>query len=165
MRATLAALLLLPSLLQAQDGSSVTLEIPRIERPPRLEEFLGMRTPPDLDGQLARVSDFIQRQPKDNEPASQRTEVYVGCDDANLYTVEIVPGKHQLGPEIPWEIVGIVRDISWSSHRARRGIKRNSAHDDSFVRSRTAGPGDCARRRRDHHRSLPGRVLRAVAEG
>ena len=23
---------------------------------------------------------------------------------------EIVPGKHQLGPEIPWEIVGIVRD-------------------------------------------------------
>ena len=71
-RATLAALLLVPSLLQAQDASLPVLDIPRVERPPRLEEFLDMKTPPEMDGRLARVSDFVH---------------CVGYDDSNLYMV------------------------------------------------------------------------------
>jgi uncharacterized protein DUF5916 len=87
MRATLAVFLLFPSLLFAQTPSPPELVIPRVEHPPRLEEFLNMTAPVELDGRLAKVSDFLQRQPRDNEPATQRTDVYVGYDDANLYTI------------------------------------------------------------------------------
>ncbi len=73
--------------LPAQEAPAFTLTIPRVERPPRLEEFLEMKPPAELEGQLARVTGFVQRQPKDGEPASQRTEVYVGYDDSYLYAI------------------------------------------------------------------------------
>ena len=73
--------------LPAQEAPPVTLDIPRVERPPRFEEFLEMKLPAELEGQLARVTDFVQRQPKDGEAATQRTEVYLGYDDSNLYVV------------------------------------------------------------------------------
>ncbi len=40
-----------------------------------------------LQGKLAKVEGFIQRDPKDGEPASQRTVVYLGYDDNRLYAV------------------------------------------------------------------------------
>ncbi len=36
---------------------------------------------------MARVSGFIQREPRDGEPSSQLTDVYLGYDDKNLYAV------------------------------------------------------------------------------
>ncbi len=71
----------------AQGSVSDTLNIPRLNRPPELAEFLDMRPPADLARQMAMVSDFIQREPSDGEPATQPTEVYVGYDDVNLYAV------------------------------------------------------------------------------
>jgi hypothetical protein len=39
--------------------------------------------------QLARVEGFVQRTPSDGQPSTQRTEVYFGYDDKNLYFIFI----------------------------------------------------------------------------
>ncbi len=44
-------------------------------------------TPRGNSAQLAKVTDFIQQQPSDGKPATQRTDVYLGYDAANLYLV------------------------------------------------------------------------------
>ncbi|MGH9804473.1 MAG: DUF5916 domain-containing protein, partial [Candidatus Acidiferrales bacterium] len=63
------------------------LHIPRVERPPTLEDFAGMRPNGEVDGKLAKVEGLIQRIPRNGQPASQRTEVYLGYDDENLYVI------------------------------------------------------------------------------
>ena len=63
--------------------------IPRVKSPPPLEDFLEMKPSPAWDGKLARIDHFIQRIPSDGEPASQRTEAYLGYDDKNLYAIFI----------------------------------------------------------------------------
>ena len=50
-------------------------------------------TPPLVDGRLddavwreaARVTDFVQRQPLDGAPATERTDVYIAYDSSNIY--------------------------------------------------------------------------------
>lgn len=74
-------------LVASTQTSGEVLHIPRLDRAPRFEEFLQMRPPADLAGQMAMVTGFVQRQPRDGRPASQRTEVYLGYDDLNLYAV------------------------------------------------------------------------------
>ena len=68
-------------------GPRPEIEIPRVQRPPKLEDFLDMKPNREMDGQLAKVEGFKQFSPKDGEPASQPTEVYLGYDDENLYLV------------------------------------------------------------------------------
>ena len=63
--------------------------IPRLSRPPLLEDFLEMKPSPAWEGKFAKVDQFIQRVPRDGEPVSQRTEAYLGYDDKNLYTIFI----------------------------------------------------------------------------
>jgi hypothetical protein len=78
--ALLAAALVLPA---AQTGSArPTLTIQRTATPPRLEDFL---TGERRDGVSADA--FLQREPQDLIPATERTEVYVSYDDTNLYAV------------------------------------------------------------------------------
>ncbi len=78
-------------------GPRPELVIPRVDRPPTLEDFLEMRPNREVDGRLAKVTNFIQREPSDGEPATQRTEVYLGYDDKNLYIIFLAfdsePGK------------------------------------------------------------------------
>ena len=64
-----------------------SVEIPRVDRAPTLEDFLDMKPANGMAEKLRRVSEFVQRDPKDGEPATQRTEVYLGYDDKNLYAV------------------------------------------------------------------------------
>ena len=59
-----------------------TLTIQRATAPPRLEDFL---TGDRRDGVSAET--FLQREPQDLVPATERTEVYVSYDDTNLYAV------------------------------------------------------------------------------
>jgi hypothetical protein len=68
----------------AADAPAVN--IPRVSSPPKLEDFAEM-TPRGDSTQLAKVTDFIQQAPSDGKPATQRTEVYMGYDKANLYLV------------------------------------------------------------------------------
>jgi hypothetical protein len=62
------------------------IAIPRIHKPPRLEDFEDMR-PRGAARELRRVSGFTQRSPSDGKPATQPTDVYVGYDLTNLYLV------------------------------------------------------------------------------
>ena len=80
--------LALPSLaLGAPDGNFGTLAIPRIGRAPTLEDFLDMKPDAAFAGKLATVSGLTQRIPNDGAPSTQRTDVYLGYDDKNLYAV------------------------------------------------------------------------------
>jgi hypothetical protein len=73
----------------AADGSPVlrAVSIPRVARPLILGDFLDMEPPSLLEGKLAKVEGFLQREPKDGEVASQRTVAYLGYDDKKLYVV------------------------------------------------------------------------------
>jgi hypothetical protein len=64
------------------------LRIPKVERPPRLEDFLPARgSLADLPGAGVRVTDFRQREPGDGVPVSQATAAYLSYDNQNLYVV------------------------------------------------------------------------------
>ena len=64
-----------------------TVRIPRVPSPPRLEDFLSMEPAPAWQGKLAKVTGLTQRVPSDGAPISQRTEIYLGYDDKNLYSI------------------------------------------------------------------------------
>lgn len=61
-----------------------TLHIPRVKQPPTLADFDGMQ-PHGAAAALARVGGFLQRDPSDGQPATQRTDAYLGYDSTNLY--------------------------------------------------------------------------------
>jgi len=65
------------------------LIIPRIKRPPTIEDFLDMKPNDAMEGRLAKVEGFIQQAPSDGESSSQRTEVYLGYDDRILYVLVV----------------------------------------------------------------------------
>ncbi|MFQ5724624.1 MAG: hypothetical protein ACE5G6_09020, partial [Terriglobia bacterium] len=77
----------LPVRSEGNAASSPTVTIPRVSRPPTVEDFREMKPSGEMEGKLARVEGFFQREPKDGEPSSQRTDVYFGYDDKNLYIV------------------------------------------------------------------------------
>ena len=68
-------------------GPRPVLIIPRVTRAPVIEDFLEMKPNGEMKRQLAKVEDFIQQQPADGKPSSQRTEVYFGYDSRNLYAI------------------------------------------------------------------------------
>jgi hypothetical protein len=70
----------------AHAGAATGVRIPRVSKPPRIEDFENMKPSGDST-QLAEVTDFTQQQPSDGQPATQRTDVYMGYDQANLYLV------------------------------------------------------------------------------
>ncbi|MGE0126513.1 MAG: DUF5916 domain-containing protein [Blastocatellales bacterium] len=90
------------------------LRIPKVNRAPALEDFLGMKPGPEIEGDLAKADNFIQNQPRDGEPATQRTEAYLCYDDKNLY------------------IIFVAFDNEPEKIRARME-KRENAFDDDFV--------------------------------
>jgi hypothetical protein len=63
------------------------VKVPRVARPPTLEDFLGMKPSPAMDGKLAKIQGFVQRTPRDGAPPNQRTDVYLGYDDKNFYAI------------------------------------------------------------------------------
>src|SRR5712692_68107 len=60
-----------------------TLRIPRVTRPPELEDFLH-GAPREAE---AVITDFRQRTPGDGVPASDPTTAYLSYDEKNLYIV------------------------------------------------------------------------------
>lgn len=90
------------------------LNIPKMQRAPVLEDFADMKLNEELEGQMVKVDQFKQNQPRDGEPASQRTESYLGYDDKNLYIVFICFDKEPEKIRARWE-------------------KRENAFDDDFV--------------------------------
>jgi hypothetical protein len=73
----------------ANDANFGKIRIPRVNTPPRIEEFLNMEPSSAWQGKLARAEQFRQRVPTDGAPVSERTEVYFGYDAKNLYAIFI----------------------------------------------------------------------------
>jgi hypothetical protein len=71
----------------AQTPQFGSVHIPRVATPPKLEDFLTMEPSPAWQGKLAKVTGLTQRVPRDGAPISQRTEVYLGYDEKNLYSI------------------------------------------------------------------------------
>ena len=67
--------------------ASPTISIPQISQAPELSDFAGMTPATTLARQMSKMDNFIQRDPTDGAPASQRTEVYIGYDERSLYAV------------------------------------------------------------------------------
>jgi Domain of unknown function (DUF5916) len=82
LRATLYGLMLVAS--AARLHASASLALPRVSHPPRIEDFSQL-APQGAARELARVGEFIQQQPSDGQPATQRTEAYLGYDSINFY--------------------------------------------------------------------------------
>jgi hypothetical protein len=70
-----------------QTATNPVLVIPRVAQPPTLEDFLDMKPSRAWEGVLAKADGFIQRLPSDGAPSTQRTDVYLGYDDVNLYCI------------------------------------------------------------------------------
>jgi Domain of unknown function (DUF5916) len=84
-----------------EKGPSSQLEppaivIPRLVKGPTIDEFLNMKPEGEIARRMTRVSGFVQRDPHDGAPVTQKTEAYLGYDSKNLYVVFICfdePGK------------------------------------------------------------------------
>lgn len=72
---------------EASDFGSI--RIPRVSAVPRIEDFLEMGPDATWKGKLAEAEQFRQRMPSDGALVSERTEVYLGYDDKNLYAIFI----------------------------------------------------------------------------
>ena len=78
-------MLLLSASALAQSASTV-LQIPRVTRPPKLSEFLN-NAPREAE---VAVTDFVQMDPTDGAPATEKTTAYLSYDDKNLYVGWVV---------------------------------------------------------------------------
>jgi len=65
------------------------LHIPRLKQTPTLADFLSMQPSERMQGKMVRVNSFIQRDPSEGRPATQKTDVYLGYDQRKLYAVFI----------------------------------------------------------------------------
>jgi hypothetical protein len=61
---------------QGVGGERPDLVIPRVERPPTLEDFLGMKPNGEMEGQLTKVGGLIQKEPSDGAPSSQEAVAF-----------------------------------------------------------------------------------------
>lgn len=61
--------------------------IPRLPHSPALEDFLSMAPGTPNASQMVKITGFVQRNPHNGDPASKRTEAYLGYDEKNLYAV------------------------------------------------------------------------------
>lgn len=70
--------------LAATAGQSVS--IPRLSAPPKLEDFENME-PQGAATRMQHIAGFVEQQPTDGATPSQRTDVYLGYDNTNVYIV------------------------------------------------------------------------------
>ncbi|MCH7815866.1 MAG: carbohydrate binding family 9 domain-containing protein, partial [Proteobacteria bacterium] len=68
-------------------AAETELIIPRIEAEPSFSDFAGMSPSSALARSMVKVENFIQREPDDGSPATQRTEVYMGYDQQRLHAI------------------------------------------------------------------------------
>jgi hypothetical protein len=63
------------------------LHIPRLQVAPTLDDFVSMQPSVRMEGKMVDVSAFVQRDPIEGRPATQKTDVYLGYDQTKLYAV------------------------------------------------------------------------------
>ena len=66
----------------AQSTARPSTSIPRVDAPPRIEDFASGERHPG-----AHVTGFLQRDPEDLAPVTEQTDAYLSYDASNLYAV------------------------------------------------------------------------------
>jgi hypothetical protein len=66
-----------------------TVVIPRIDAPPDLLDFIGMRPASERAAAMARVDNFVQRWPADGQPERMKTVAYLGYTEDALHVVYV----------------------------------------------------------------------------
>ena len=99
-----------------------TLTIPRVQTPPKFEDYLPGGSHPG-----AAVTTFLQRDPKDLEPATEKTTAYLSYDDGHLYVGFVCDAKDRAKIRAHMEkreavfsddIVGVMIDTFLDKQRA-----------------------------------------------
>jgi hypothetical protein len=83
---------LLASPIAAWGGGPATdappsIVVPRVKQRPTIDQFLRALEDSEFSSPLLRVQGLRQRVPSDGAPVSERTDVYLGYDDHNLYFI------------------------------------------------------------------------------
>jgi Domain of unknown function (DUF5916) len=89
--------LLACSAVSAEDLTSLSangIVVPRLERAPTLEDFGEMQPSPAMAA-MVKAGHFLQRNPRDGEPASQKTDAYLGYDARNFYVMFVCFQKQE----------------------------------------------------------------------
>ena len=68
--------------------------VPLITEGLRLSDFSGMEPRPELKDKLLHITGFIQNSPRDGEPETEKTEVWLGYTKSTLYFVFICHDHH-----------------------------------------------------------------------
>lgn len=88
MRNAFIVLLCYGAALSAVDAQvSQDFVVPYTDQEPELADFAGMLPSAPMNEKMAMVTNFVQREPDDGSPSTQRTEVYVAYDERNFYAV------------------------------------------------------------------------------
>jgi hypothetical protein len=93
----LALLLIVCPIADAEDLTSLSasgMVVPRLERAPTLEDFAEMQPSPAMSA-MAKAGQFLQRNPRDGEPATEQTEAYLGYDSRNFYVMFVCHQKQE----------------------------------------------------------------------
>ncbi|NKB87221.1 MAG: hypothetical protein GKS06_03235 [Acidobacteria bacterium] len=144
------------------DGTGVSLFVPRIHRPPTLDDFAGMQPPEELRDSMSLAAGFVQRTPTDGAEASRRTNVWLAHDDTALHVVFVawdadsaaIRGRmarredigaddivtvtldtfrdEQRAYEFSTNPLGVQRDALWTEGRTSQGDGEGGGADTSF---------------------------------
>ena len=103
-------------------GATIPLaRIPRVTKPPKLEDFLKNKP---REAELT-VDDFRQNVPGDGTPATEKTTAYLSYDDKNLYVVFVCHDNGQVRAHLSKredvdqdDGVGVLLDTFRDHHRA-----------------------------------------------
>ena len=76
-----------PKAAKSTIGPPGTLIIPHLQQGPKFEDFITMSPDSPAAAAMLKIDKFIQRDPTDGAPISQKTVVLMGYTDKNLYIV------------------------------------------------------------------------------
>lgn len=145
-----ACLMLAPC--YAQKLSANELQIPLLERAPEPADFEGMQPNSDLARAMVQTTGFYQRAPYEGEPASERTQVYLGYDSQKFFAVFLVFDgqpktiRHSMAPREEVsddDTVSLLLDTFNDQRRAyvftcnARGVQRDGIYVESVGEDRT----------------------------
>jgi hypothetical protein len=72
----------------------IDYKVPLIAEGLRLSDFQGMTPRPELKDKLLEITGFIQNSPRDGQPATEATEVWLGHTKTTLYVVFVCHDRH-----------------------------------------------------------------------
>ena len=104
-----------PAVIARDNAGGVTVRAVRVDDPPRIDGRLDEA----VYGRVAAISDFIQNDPDEGAPATEKTEVWLLYDDDHVYIVarcwETRPDR-RIASEMRRDNIRIVRDdnFAWS---------------------------------------------------